>query len=155
MRKRSRYRPRAVFVNPVAYVLEGFTPVSRHGQYLIDLKIKNHSAMAALTRGQATQAEIELLISCANITEALYRMGFGGEYGDVVKQGQDSLVAVGRRGVQTGKFILKAQEMSALNQLMELHDAQMEVITIKDMEQAVAIVKKEFEQKKMRSIVEK
>jgi uncharacterized small protein (DUF1192 family) len=31
---------------------------------------------------------------------------------------------------------------------MELHDAQLEVITVKDMEKAVAIVKAELQQKK-------
>ena len=144
-----------MYVDPVAYVIEGLTPVSRHGQYLIDLKIKNHDALATLTRGAAGQDQIETLISCANICEALYRMGFGVEYGDVVKHGQDALHAVGKRGIETGKFILKAQEMQALNSMMELHDAQMGVITIKDMEKAVLIIKREYEQKKMRPIVEK
>jgi hypothetical protein len=35
---------------------------------------------------------------------------------------------------------------------MELHDAQMEVITVKDMERAVDLVNKEFDQRKMRSM---
>ena len=141
--------------NPVAYVLEGLQPVTSHGDFLIDLKIKNHDALAALTRGVATQAEIETLISCANITEALYRLGFGNEYAEVVRQGLDSLHAVGKRGVKSGRFILKADEMSALNTLMELHDAQMDVITVKDMERATEIVRKEFEAKRMRPIIDK
>jgi len=37
---------------------------------------------------------------------------------------------------------------------MELHDAQMDLITIKDMDKAVELVKEEFRQRKMRSIVE-
>ena len=45
---------------------------------------------------------------------------------------------------------MKAHEMSHLNLVMELHDAQMEVITVKDMERAVDLVNKEFEQRKMR-----
>lgn len=155
MRKRSRYRPRPVYVNPVAYVLEGMTPVSQHGQYLIGLKIKNHDALTSLTKGVAKQLEIEILISCANICEALCRMGFGDEYADVVTQGQDALHAIGRRGAQSNRFILKSHEMSALNSMMDLHDAQMDIITVKDMELAVGIVKKEFEQKKMRPIIEK
>ena len=42
--------------------------------------------------------------------------------------------------------------MSHLNLVMELHDAQMEVITVKDMERAVDLVNKEFDQRKMRSM---
>jgi hypothetical protein len=36
---------------------------------------------------------------------------------------------------------------------MELHDAQLEVITLKDMENAINLVNEELRQKKMRPIV--
>jgi hypothetical protein len=45
--------------------------------------------------------------------------------------------------------------MKALNTIMELHDAQLEVITLKDMERAYKIVVEEFRQRKMRPIVTK
>jgi hypothetical protein len=155
MRKRSKYRPKGVFTNPVAYVIESLTPVAKHDSFLLDLKIKNHGAMAALTTGQAVRADIDALIAMSNICEALYRMGFGREYDDVVRLGSDALYAVGRRGVETSKFILRSEEMNALNNLMELHDAQMDVITIKHMEHAFKIVDAEYRARKMRPVVEK
>lgn len=156
MRKRSKYRPKGVFINPVAYVLESLTPVSQYRDtFLLDLKIKNHAAMTLLVRGVATKRDIDVLIAAANIVEALYRLGFGAEYKDVMAEGQDALLTVGKRGASNGKFILRADEMSALNALMELHDAQMEVITVKDMERALQIVDREYRAKKMRPIVEK
>jgi hypothetical protein len=115
MRKRSSYRPKPEMVNPLLYVLESFTPVRAHDSYLIDLKIKNHGAMSNLTRGIAVRQDIDTLISMGNLTEALYRLGFGREYGDVV-----------------------------------LHDAQMDLITVKDMEKAIEIVNKEFQLRKMK-----
>lgn len=142
MRKRSKYKPRAVLANPVAWVLEGMTPVAHHDSYLIDLKIKNHGAMAALTQGRATRVEIDALIAMSNVIEALWTLGFGTEYEDVIVAGQAALIEVGRRGLTTGKFILRASEMTALNELMELHDAQMDVITIRDMDRALAVVNK-------------
>ena len=154
MRKRSKYRPRQVLLNPLGYVLEGMTPVAKHDQYLVELKIKNHMAMATLTKGLATREDINVLIATFNIVEALYRLGFGSEYADVVHNGLNALRDVGRRGADTDRFILKAEEMNALNLAMELHDAQMELITIKDMDNAVNIVRKEFQQRKMRPIVE-
>ena len=154
MRKRSKYRPKGVIMNTMAYLIEGLTPVAKHDSYLIDLKIKNHGAMASLTRGEATRAEIDTLITMVNFVEALYRMGIGTEYKDVVQEGLDALHTVGKRGIETGKFILKAGEMNALNTVMELHDAQMEVITIKDMEKAFALVEGEYRARKMRPIVE-
>ena len=150
MKKRSKYRPKGKLINPVAYVLESLKPVRHHDSYLMDLKIKNHGSMEALTKGNAGRTEIDLLINMGNTTEALYRLGFGEDYGDVVEQGLDALHEVGKRGVQTGRFILKAHEMSHLNLLMELHDAQMEVITVKDMERASDLISKEFDQRKMR-----
>jgi hypothetical protein len=150
VKKRSKYRPRGKLINPVAYVLESLKPVRHHDSYLVDLKIKNHSAMEALTKGQAWRTEIDVLINMGNTTEALYRLGFGEDYGDVVEQGLDALHEVGKRGIETGRFILKAHEMSHLNLLMELHDAQMEVITVKDMEKAADLIGKEFDQRKMR-----
>ena len=154
MRKRSKYRPKPLLVNPLGYVLENIKPVAHHEQYLVELKIKNHLAMTTLTRGEATRSDIDTLIASVNIVEALYRLGFGKEYADVVRDGLDALRDVGRRGVESGRFILKSTEMNALNLVMELHDAQMDLITIKDMDKAVELVKEEFRQRKMRSIVE-
>jgi hypothetical protein len=82
-------------------------------------------------------------------------LGFGKEYADVVTEGLDALRDVGRRGVETGRFILKASEMNSLNLVMELHDAQMDLVTVKDMDKAVELVREEFRQRKMRPIVEK
>ena len=154
MRKRSKYRPKPLLVNPLGYVLESLKPVSQHEQYLVELKIKNHLAMTTLTRGEATRSDIDTLIASVNIVEALYRLGFGKEYADVVRDGLDALRDVGRRGVETGRFILKSVEMNALNLVMELHDAQLEIITLRDMEKAIELVKEEFRQRKMRPIVE-
>lgn len=155
MRKRSKYRPRGMLANPLGYVLESMTPVTKHESFLIDLKIKNHGAMTNLTQGKATREDMDALIAMINFVEALYRMGIGAEYKDVVQEGLDALRAVGKRGIESGKFILKASEMTALNTAMELHDAQMEVITVKDMEKAFAIVEGEYRARKMRPIVEK
>lgn len=57
--------------------------------------------------------------------------------------------AVGSRG---GNFILRSSEMNALNTIMELHDAQMEVITIKDLEKALEIIRNEHRNKRMRAM---
>ena len=155
MRKRSKYRPKGIIMNPIGYVMESMTPVSKHDSYAVDLKIKNHMAMTHLTQGAATRDDIDKLIALVNVVEALYRLGFGREYKDEVNAGLDALHAVAKRGATTGKFILRAQEMIALNTVMELHDAQLDVITIRDMEQALRLVEQEYRAKKMRPIVEK
>jgi hypothetical protein len=155
LKKRSKYRPRAMLANPLGYVLESLTPIASMNKYFIDLKIKNHLALTQLTKGEASRDDIDTMITVANITEALYRLGFGRDYADVVREGLEALRTVGRRGVETGSFVLKAAEMNALNLVMELHDAQLETITLRDMEKAIALVQEEFRQRKMKPIVEK
>jgi hypothetical protein len=155
MRKRSKYRPKTVIPNPVAYVLENLSPVNSHASFMLDLKIKNHGAMESLTKGVAGHADINTLISMTNMTEAFARLGFGQDYGDVVRDGQQALRDVGKRGATSGSFVLKASEMNALNAAMELHDAQMDIVTLKDMDRAIALVQEEFRLRKMTPIVEK
>jgi len=155
MRKRSKYRPRGVLLNTMGYVMESFTPIAKMDKYFIELKIKNHLALTNLTKGIAVRQDIDTLIQAVNMVEALYRLGFGREYAEEVRAGLDSLHAVGVRGAEAGRFILKSEEMNALNVAMELHDAQLEVITLKDMENAIKLVNEEMRQRKMRSIVKK
>ena len=148
MRKRSSYRPKGRLQNPVAYVMESLKRVASHESYLLDLKIKNSQAMLALMRGDATKRDMDTLIAMSNIVEALYRLGFGSEYKDVAIAGRDAILNIVHRASHTGRFVPTAEQIKALQTLMELHDAQMEVITIKDMDRALALAKSEIVNKK-------
>jgi hypothetical protein len=143
VRKRGKQRATRALINPLNYVLDSITPLTRYNPNLLDLKIKNHASMLALTQGRATRDDYNRLIALANIVEALYLMGFGKTYKDVMDQGHEALLAVGRRANGSGSYVLKADEMAALNLLMELHDAQIDIITVKDMERAIKLVEKE------------
>lgn len=149
MRKRSKYRPKPVLANPLAYVIESITPLAKHDDALVDLKLKNHLAMTVLTRGEATKQDMDVLIAAVNMTEAMHRLGFGTEYKDIVNTGLASLYALCNRGAESGRFVLRAEEMKALNNVMELHDAQLEIATVKDIERGIAIIENERRQKKM------
>ena len=111
-----------------------------HESYLIDLKIKNSEAMVALLRGNATHDDLDLLVAMSNVTEALYQLGFGEDYKDVAIDGREAILRIVYRAVEHRKFTPTGPEIQALNRLMELHDAQMEVITIKDMERALQYI---------------
>jgi hypothetical protein len=148
MRKRSKYRPKPVIQNPLAYVLESMTPIAQHETYWVDLRVKNSMAMAQLFRGQATKPDMDTLIAMHNICEALWQMGKGAEYSDVLMRGKAAMLDVCGRGAASGRFVLKAPEMQALNDLMELHDAQMETSTIRDLEHALALARNQIANKK-------
>jgi hypothetical protein len=148
MRKRSKYKPKGVRLDVMGYVKENMTPVMRHESFASDLLLKNHSALADLTQGRATKVTLNTHISALNVTESLWRLGFGKEYRNVVDGGLRALRSVGARGLESGKFILRSEEMEALNMAMELHDAQLEVITVRDMERALHIVHEEMRNKR-------
>lgn len=155
MRKRSKYRPKKVLVNPVGFVLEGMTPLVKHEDTLVKLQLKHHFAVTALTQGKATRDDMDRIIGMANMTEALFRLGFGAGYAEEIKRGMSALLGVCRRGAETNKFILRAEEMRAINTLVELHDAQLEVVTVQDIERGVALVEREQKNKRMELIVER
>lgn len=147
MRKRSKYRPKGVRLDTMAYIKESMTPVAVHDSYVLDLKIKNSMAMKALLRGEATNYDMDILIAMSNITESLYTLGFGSEYGEACAGGREALIGIAHRAVTAKRYTPTGKEIGQLNTLMELHDAQMDVITIKDMERALEHAKKSFKNK--------
>lgn len=149
MRKRSKYRPKGVRLDLIGYVTESIKPVAAHNTYLLDLKIKNSEAMLALMRGEATKPDIDTLIAMSNIVEALYQLGFGKEYKDIGIDGREAILQIVQRAVEAKRFVPTAEQIKALQALMELHDAQMGVITIKDMERALEYAKTQFRNKRM------
>lgn len=152
---RKKYRPKGLIMDPMAFIKEGMAAVTTHDNYLVDLKIRNHGAMAALMRGQATKDDVTVLMAMNNMVEALFRLGFGTDYEDVMTKGFNAIVSVASRGEASGRFTLYAHEIAALNDHMELHDAQMEVITVRDIERGIDLIKREKAAGKMTRIINK
>jgi hypothetical protein len=142
MRKRSKYRPRPVLVNPVAYVIESNQPATGNPDAIMVLRIRNHAALEALVRGRATRADLDVLTAVSNITEALHQLGFGGDYRDVCVDGREAILGVVYRAATIGRFTPTGLEIQKLNLLMELHDAQLEIVTVRDVERAMQRVHK-------------
>lgn len=154
MRKRSSYRPKPQLPNPVAWLINGFKPVSQAG--IVNVQIKNHQAIDSLRKGVADREDVDCIIEALNIAEALHRLGIGDEYKEEVRAAQDALYAVSKRGIDREyRFVLKAQELVAINLGMEVHDAQLEVTSIKHMEDALNIVRDEIKNRRARVIMEK
>lgn len=156
MRKKSRYKPREVKHDALGWVLEGLKPMTAVSG-ITDQRIKNHAAMDALRRGEATRSDIDMLITMFNMTEAYTRLRpeFGRDWAEEIRAGQDAMLAVARRGIVSGRFILKASELQAINLVMELHDAQLDQSTVRDTEKAWDIIRREFQNKLMRPVVTK
>lgn len=110
--------------------------------------------MDALRRGEATREDMDVLIGAFNMTEAYMKLrpDLGADWVNEIRQGQDALLMVAARGIESGRFVLKAQELVAMNLVMELHDAQLDQTNVREMELAMEIIDKEYKAHRMRSV---
>ena len=64
------------------------------------------------------------------------------------------LVSTDKLGIERERFAFTGPEMTAVKLVMDLHDAQLDDCSVKEMEQALFIVNEEIRLKKCRPIVE-
>lgn len=142
MRKRSAYRPKPVRADALSYVINGLKPMTSLNE-ATTLRIKNHAALTALARGHGTRNDIDMVVSALNITDALARMSVGDMYQAEIREAQDALFALATRGLAAGdRYTFKPAELVAINLAYEIHDAQLDAITLHQLEQAIDLVKR-------------
>lgn len=144
MRKRSRYKPKPVLVDPLGYVLESTKPLAEHDSYVLDWKLKNNEAFASLLKGQATRTDLDTLTAAHNITEALIVTLDGKDIDGTVARSAVALMEICARANAGKGTAMKAPEIQAMRDLMALHDELMDVVTIRQLETALAYAKKEI-----------
>jgi hypothetical protein len=137
-RKRSKYRPRGVIMDTMAHVSVGLKPLSEIDDALVILRIKNHDALTNIAHGKGTRSDMDVVIAALNIAEALIMQNVASAYKEQLRQGQDALKSMGSRGRSMGdRFVCTGQELTAINWAMEIHDAQLEVINVAQLETAI------------------
>ena len=152
MRKRSKYKPKGIRVDAVNWVVAGLKPISSVGDALLNLKSKNHSALTEIVQGRGNRDQIDVLIAAMNMCEAYAIHGTGEDWLDEIKEGQDALYNMAKRGLDKGKFLFTGPEMKAINLAMDIHDAQLEASNVKTMEDMIDFVQKQIILKKARAI---
>lgn len=141
MRKRSRYRPRPVLLDTMAHVRSGLEHMCSDVARFSLLKIKNHDALDTLVHGTATRLQMELLTNVSNLTGALAKQGFGADWTPEIRAGEDALLTLSQRGTaHQMHFVGTGPELNAVRELMGIHDAQLEAVTIQDVERAMDYV---------------
>jgi hypothetical protein len=154
VRKKSKYKPKGVRVDALNWVLSGLKPVVTHTEAL-NLRTKNHSALASVLAGTGTRDDVDVLIATLNMTEALslIRNELGFDWKQEINAAQDALFHMARRGLIKNRFLFTGPEMQALKLAMEIHDAQIEQCTIQDFERALALVEQTVRANKARRVV--
>jgi len=156
MKKRSKYKPRGVRYDNLSWILAGMKKVGSLPTAGVALKLKNHEALDSILTGQGTRDHVDVLISAVNMSEALIRIRdeLGVDWKDEIRAAQDAIYTMGKRGIEKDRFAFTGPEMTAVKLVMDLHDAQLDDCSVREMEQALFIVEEEIRMKKCRPIVE-
>ena len=141
MRKRSRYTPKPVRLDTMAYVSESIEPIASRTSFYTTLNLKNMSALDSLGKGTATKLEADVVIEALNVCEAYCMMNVGREYRQDVLNALSALQDVCVRSLtQEGKFICQDNEFELIQAGFDVHAAQLEVATIGSLETAIKLV---------------
>lgn len=156
MRKRSKYRPKPIRLDTVAYVASGFKKVGTLPEAGVNLKLKNHEALDSILRGQGNRDQCDVLIAAFNVAEALWRLNadLGEAHAPDIKAGQDAILSMAKRYIRTGSMAFTGPEMAEVKYTMQIHDAQLDACTVREMEHAIDFVTKELMANRARTIVE-
>jgi hypothetical protein len=144
MRKRSKYKPKPVLQNPLGYVMESATPLIEHETYVVDWQLKNNSAFEKLLKGIADKKDINTLVAARNITEGLMVTLKGADADGTLARSAVALIELCDRGNAGKSLVMKAQELQAMRDMMQLHDELLEVVTVRQFERALEYTKNEI-----------
>jgi hypothetical protein len=156
MRKKSKYKPKGVRLDAVNWVLAGMRKVGTLPTAGVGLKLKNHEALDSIMKGQGTREHVDVLIHAVNMAEALIRIrdDLGADWATEIRAAQDAIFTMAKRGVEKNRFAFTGPEMTAVRVVMDVHDAQLDDCSVKEMEKALDLVTEEVRLKKCRPIVE-
>lgn len=141
MKKRSKYRPKPMIADTMAWVTGGMLPVSVAKEAMLNLGIKNHGALACLVKGAGTRADAVMLRSAFITARALAMLDLGKEYWDDLQKAQVTIEEMIARGDASGRYLFRGPEISIVNLGMEIHGAQLEICTIAKLEEAIKLAK--------------
>lgn len=129
---RKKYRPRLVASNPIEYVLSGLRNVTP--QEMTSVGIINHGALVALVTEAGNKDEWGYLNGAVNLALVLAEKGFGYEFWGELREAQLALANVGRRWLKWQKWQITELEERILGRALEIHDAQLALTVVKDIE---------------------
>jgi hypothetical protein len=155
MKKKSKYKPRGVRLDNLAWIVAGMKKVGALPTAGVTLKLKNHEALDSILMGHGTRDHVDVIIAAVNMSEALIRVNddLGMDWAEEIKAAQDAVYEMGKRGHEKGTFLFTGPEMTAVKLVMDLHDTQLDNCSVKEMERALFIVEEEIRLRKARPIV--
>ena len=135
MKKRTKaYRPKPVNVCGISYVMSGLAKLQ--GERLTDLNLRNALAMCKMAQGDGDRDTWDQLVGAINMAIILSEKVFDVQYHDDLIAARDALHATGLRAMKSSRFLFSGDELTAMNQAMEVHSAQLAGSRVIDIERA-------------------
>lgn len=137
------YKPKPKFQNPMLYATENQMALIEYDRnYVMEIKIRNHSAMESLLMGKATRHEVDTIAAAYNMVFGITNvMKFPNEVSQVFKDVLDRSVLAFKdlclRANNLGKPIAKALEIATLNELIDVLDELLGVVSVRQFEMGV------------------
>lgn len=156
MRKRSKYKPKIVRPDVMGWLMSGMLKAKDvgGGGIVLNTMIKNHNAVDVLRQGKAVKDDVSTIVEAINVTEALViKHGIGDEYRQEISAAQDAIVEMCKRCASRGRFVLTGPELTAINVAMEIHDAQLDICTVSELEDAINYVWEQIRTKKTKVLL--
>lgn len=136
--RNKKYRPKYVARNVLTTVFGGMS--GDHVEHLRLIQIRSHKALADMAQGAGTREGWDLLVGAINMANVMCEQGIGDEFREVTIAARDSLLEVGKRIVKLDRVIMKGDELNAIREALECHDAQLENVRAIDVERACRAV---------------
>lgn len=127
--------PKYVARNPMLTFFGGMS--GQHAEHLQRTKLINHAALANLARGAGDKEDWERLVGAVNHAIIMCEQGIGLEFRDHMIAARVALTECGKRAYRNElRFVFTGDELKALNEAMDCHDAQLENVRAIDVDRA-------------------
>lgn len=121
--------------NAIQRVLVGVNPLD--GGQVTDLGLAYRMALECLRSGHGQEEHVHTLACTSNIALVLAERGYAVDTIKQIKLAQDGIMRCFGRGRRTGKWGLDGEAITAITQMVALHDAQMKIALQRDIRAAI------------------
>lgn len=139
MRKRSKYKPKPVVRDVMAWVKDRTTKVSSLTEDVTLMRLHYETSLAAMAKGTGTRDDLNKLIALCNNTTALSRT-YGTDWRPEIYRGATAVETIQKRLDKWGKLQALPFECADIALVLDIHSAQLDECNKADMAKALAIV---------------
>jgi hypothetical protein len=126
-----KYRPRlvnpAMILNQVLMRAQALASTDKlEDSQQTALSLRNWASFNAITKGNGEEFHANDLVNAANVALVMAEAGLGREFIPHIRAAQRSIVTMGARHEQRGKWLFTGQEIQLVREMLEIHDAQLQ-----------------------------